>query len=109
MPNVIDYPADGTMLVLLAHEAGDRLTVKDGALHLTVQSEDRTIPAPTAALDDLEDRGWLRVLPDGRTEITDRGKYWLTRWLTKRLGKGRLVKTDGFRVTGTTITGERQG
>lgn len=105
----MNWPADGTMLVLIAHEAGDRLTVRDGALHLTVQSEDRTVPAPTAALDDLEGRGWLAVAADGRTEITERGRYWLTRWLRGRLGNGRLgngrLVLRGARGTGRPIEG----
>ncbi len=100
---MIDFPPDPTMLVLIAHAAGDTFTVRDGHLHLTVQSEDRTIPAPAGALDDLEARGWVEVQTDGTTVLTERGRYWVSRWLVKRLGKGRLVRTEGFRVTGGAV------
>ena len=95
----IEFPSDQVMLMLVAHAAGDTFTVRDGELSITVQSEERTLRAPLTALDDLEGRGWVCVLPDGRTELTDRGRYWCSRWLLARLGKGRLVS----RVTGAKL------
>lgn len=86
----ITYPADPTMLMCVAHAAGDTFVVKDGELHVTVQSEARTIAAPVGALDELEGRGWVEVMQSGETVLTERGVYWTQRWLAARLGKGVL-------------------
>lgn len=96
----IEYPADAVMLMLVAHAAGDRFTVAGGELHVTVGGEGRTMPAPPGALDDLESLGWVEVRPDGATALTERGEYWVQRWLVQRLGKGRLT---GLRVTGRAL------
>lgn len=92
------WPDDKVMLMLVAHAAGDTFTVRGGDLHVTVQSEDRTMPAPPEALDDLERRGWVVVEPDGRTVLTEQGIYAARRWLEQRLGKGALRRIR--RVTG---------
>lgn len=94
----IEFPPDPVMLMLVAHAAGDTFTVRDGELHITVRSESRTMTAPKSALDDLEERRWVRATEGGRTELTESGRYWVRRWLEKRLGKGRLVGLP--RVTG---------
>jgi hypothetical protein len=85
------------MLALLAHEAGDTFVAVAGELYLTVKADDDEsvgvigmITAPAAALDELEARGWLAVLPHEGTAITETGRYWLHKWLVGRLGKGRI-------------------
>lgn len=95
----VNWPADGTMLALLAHEAGDTFTVAEGELRLTVKSDGATMPATEAALDELERRGWVEVLPVDGTAITETGRYWLCKWLTARLGKGRIRRVNNLRVT----------
>ena len=97
----VNWPADGTMLALLAHEAGDTFIVVGGELHLTVKSDGQVMPAPVAALVELERRGWIEVLPseDGGTAITPTGRYWLNKWLVTRLGKGRIRRVNNLRVT----------
>lgn len=87
------------MLALLAHEAGDTFTVVGGELFLTVVSDQTRIPAPDHALDELESRGWVAVLPFEGTEITPTGRYWLKKWLTSRLGNGRIRLASNMRVT----------
>lgn len=87
------------MLALLAHEAGDTFTVANGDLCLTVKSDNTVMPATVAALDELEDRGWIEVLPATGTAITPTGRYWLNKWLVTRLGKGRIKRVNNLRVT----------
>lgn len=96
----MNWPADPVMLMCVAHAAGDVFTVRHHELHITVRSESRTVPAPPAALDELESRGWIEVLPRTGTALTERGTYWTRRWLEQRLGKGRMKKTEKLHVTG---------
>lgn len=96
----MNWPADPVMLMCVAHAAGDKFVARDGELHITVQSEERTIPAPTGALDDLESRGWVELRPGGETVLSEKGAYWTRRWLEKRFGKGRLKQIGQFRTTG---------
>lgn len=80
------YPDDGTMLALLGHALGDTFAVgAGGELILSfVGTNGGSVPAPVEALDDLEARGWIAVRPDGTTAETERGRYWLRRWLAAR-------------------------
>ena len=39
-------------------------------------------PVPGAALDRLEERGWLD-LSTGHPRITEKGRYWLQKWAYK--------------------------
>lgn len=97
----MDWPPDRTMLALVAHAAGDSFAVSEsGELALTVRDESRLMPFAQEALDELERRGWVRVAESGRTEITERGEYWVRRWLEQRMGKGVLRALKSFRVTG---------
>lgn len=86
------YPDDCTMLMLVAHLAGDSFTVgADGELSLTVRSEGTVMRAPAGSLDELlEVRKWIELRADGETVATDAGRYWVTKWLTERCGKGVL-------------------
>jgi Mn-dependent DtxR family transcriptional regulator len=105
----VTFPQDTTMLALVAHAAGDSFAVApDGELALTVRSEERLLPFDPEALDALESRGWVEVTVAGRTVITEKGRYAARRWLEQRLGKGRLARTHGLRVTGV-HTGEVAG
>jgi hypothetical protein len=87
---------DATMLMLVAHVAGDEFTVVDGELHLTIKSEGRTMIAPPGSLDDLESRRWVRTDGEG-TRITFKGRRAVEQWLSARLGPGRIV--ERLRVT----------
>lgn len=77
------YPDDGTMLALLGHALGDTFALDAGGeLVLSfVGTSGKSVPAPVAALDELERRGWIVVRPDGTTAETERGRYWLVRRL----------------------------
>lgn len=80
------FPEDGTMLALLGHALGDTFALgADGELILSfVATNGKSVPAPVEALDELEGRGWIRVRPDGATEETEAGRYWLKKWLASR-------------------------
>lgn len=87
------FPEDGTMLALLGHALGDTFAVgADGELILSfVGTNGNSVPAPVEALDELERRGWIAVRPDGTTVETERGRYWLCRWL-KACKQERVVR-----------------
>lgn len=75
------YPPDSAMALLASIHIGNGVGVDRGEL---------VIPDPTGApvllrhdpadLDALESRGWL-VIGDDAARATDRGVYWLRRWL----------------------------
>lgn len=81
----MNYPKDGTMLLLAALVGRCRLDVIDGDLVLA-NRDGIDCPAPIAALDELEFLGWVEVGDEGATP-TERGIYWLRRWLKARTGR----------------------
>lgn len=85
------YPNDGAMVLLLALQTGERLDVQDGQLALTLTEQNtRIVGMPTDELDALENLGWVTITERG-AEVTESGRYWLHRWMTRRYGGGRLV------------------
>jgi hypothetical protein len=89
----VTYPEAGTMLALLGHALGDTFALgADGELILSfVGTNGNSVPAPVAALDELEGRGWIRVRPDGATAETRAGRYWLCKWL-KRIKREDVIR-----------------
>jgi hypothetical protein len=87
----LDLP-HGYYLLLLAIDLGDTLDVQDGQLALTCDGVDgpQVIPSLPEALDELEQRGWVEITEAGPVS-TERGRYWLGRWMTRRLGRGRIT------------------
>lgn len=86
----MNYPKDGTMLLLAALVGRCRLDVAgDGDLVLA-NRHGVDCPAPVDALDDLEARGWVSISDSGAT-VTERGIYWMRRWLRARTGRDLLV------------------
>jgi hypothetical protein len=96
---------DGDLLLLLALSVGNPIDVIDGEMRLPdPAAPSSSVPVPPGALDRLEDAGMVAIEEAGAVP-TDRGKYWLDRWLTKKVGvrKGRFVVT-GVRPTGVNPT-----
>jgi hypothetical protein len=87
----LDLPSSHYLL-LLAIDLGDTLDVQDGQLTLTCEGVDgpQVIPSLPEALDALESQGWVEITEAGPVS-TERGRYWLARWMTKRRGKGRIT------------------
>jgi hypothetical protein len=87
----LDLP-HGYHLLLLAIDLGDQLDVCDGQLALTCDGVDgpQVIPSLPEALDALEQLGWVEITEAGPVS-TERGRYWLSRWMTRRLGRGRIT------------------
>jgi hypothetical protein len=87
----LDLP-HGYYLLLLAIDLGDQLDVQDGQLALTCDGVEgpQVIPSLPEALDALEIRGWVEITEGGPVS-TERGRYWLSRWMGKRLGRGRIT------------------
>lgn len=86
---------DGAMLLLLAISVGNDIDVRDGKMVLPDPTDpSRTVPVSPDSLDALEAAGMIRVEENGAVP-TDGGRYWLERWLNKKVGvkKGRFVVT----------------
>lgn len=77
------FPSDATMLMLLSIWRGQPLDAVAGELRLTLPAGD-SLPAPQESLDHLESVGWVEITEAGEVAATDRGKYALDRWFTKR-------------------------
>jgi hypothetical protein len=79
-------------LLLLAIDLGDQLDVYQGQLALTCDGVEgpQVIPSLPEALDALEGLGWVEITETGPVS-TERGRYWLARWMTRRLGRGRIT------------------
>jgi hypothetical protein len=87
----LDLPSSHYLL-LLAIDLGDQLDVCDGQLALTCEGVEgpQVIPSLPEALDALESRGWVEITEAGPVS-TERGRYWMSRWMTRRLGRGRIT------------------
>lgn len=93
MPETVTLPlpSDATMAALLALATGLEIV-----LHPTT-GEVRVVLEPGLAcvvegehLDALFARGWIEADDDAMTlTTTDRGAYWLARWIKKQPRKGR--------------------
>ena len=89
------FPTDRTMLSLAALDnASEGKSTPDGRQFARVQVSDGRLHlweiAP-AELDELERQGWVELVPpaDGdeddtaKVQVTDRGRYALTKWVRK--------------------------
>lgn len=82
---------DGDMLLLLALEVGSSIHVIEDEMRLP----NPAIPGawmaiPPGALDRLEEAGLVAIGSIG-VLLTERGRYWLGKWMTRHLGRGRFV------------------
>jgi hypothetical protein len=88
---VIDYPPTDVMvdLLLLDNSTSGGFT-HDGRLAV------RTAKGPAvidpASLDVLSERGWLEYVGTDSVKVTERGRYWLTRWVKAHRGTLRGAK-----------------
>jgi hypothetical protein len=84
--------SDGDMLLLLATSLGNAPDVFAGELALPDPANPgAVVPVPTDALDRLEGTGLVEITEAG-ARVTDRGGYWLQRWMTRKFKvKGLLV------------------
>ena len=87
------YPSTHAMMVLGGVWLGSTVAIKNQGIMLHVEGP-RTaadVPVPDAVLDELEDRGWLEIIPDaeGMLRATEKGAYHARAWLEKRLGKAK--------------------
>ena len=89
---------DSAMLVLMALATGEQVRpAADGeALELTV--ENGAVPADRETFDRLEELAWVVIGPDG-VRVTERGNYWLQKWLRK-LG---VRMTPGTRIAAKVV------
>ncbi len=83
-------PTDLSMLFALGLHLGDGVTVEEGQLFLVVAGAGKQ-PVPAETLDDLESREWIDTATEPPT-VTERGRYWVERWMRAKFGKGRLVR-----------------
>lgn len=77
------FPPDGTMLVLLSLWVDEGFLVIEGELHLSMP-DGPAQQVEQKSLDHLEAVGWLAINDDGTVAVTDKGKYALDRWVTKK-------------------------
>ena len=88
---------DGAYLLLLAMSVGEQVTVHDDRVVIPdPTTSGRFLAVGESDLDDLEAHGLLTSIGPGTEEgpvVTDRGRYWLKRWVTARF------KVKGFEVT----------
>lgn len=83
---------DGDMLLLLALEVGNAIHVNGGEMRLPDPARPgESMPVPAGALDRLEGSGLVAIEESGAVP-TDKGRYWLKKWMVRHLGRGRFVK-----------------
>lgn len=82
-PGPVDEAHDLRFLLLLALDVGCGWSTAGGRLTLRVGGEDR--PVPDGTLDEVEGLGWLDLAGE-KPRLTDRGRYWLKRWVERNVG-----------------------
>lgn len=95
---------DDAWLALFALLAGDEVTAVDGQL-CAVLTDAAGVPVHMPALADgvldrVEDAGFVEHAPDGTLALTDRGRYWVRKWLKRavRLSRRGMGVLDATRA-----------
>ena len=89
--------SDGDFLLALATSLGNAPDVFEGELALPDPAHPgQTVPVPVGSLDRLEAAGFVEIVESG-AKVTERGEYWLRRWVAKKFKVRNVVLT---RVTG---------
>lgn len=84
--------SDGDTLLLLALEVGNSINLIEGEMHLPHPAlPGAWMAIPPGALDRLENAGLVAIGEVGAIP-TERGRYWLGKWMNRYLGRGRIVK-----------------
>lgn len=86
---------DGAYLVLLGVAAGHRLTVHDDKVVIADPvNAGQFLPVGEADLDNLEAAGLIATTGEGTDAgpvITEKGEYWLRRWVTAKFKVKRFA------------------
>jgi hypothetical protein len=78
------YPPDSAMALLVSIRTGNGCGVHDGHLaHPDPIHAGRVLLHDSDDLDELERRGWIAIDASGAT-VTERGAYWLRKWLATK-------------------------
>ena len=85
--------SDGDMLLLLATSLGNAPDVYGGELALPDPANPgAVVPVQVEALDRLEGAGLVEIAEAG-ARVTDRGDYWLQRWMRRKFKAKNVVLT----------------
>jgi hypothetical protein len=77
---VIDYPHFDVMVDLLLLDNSEHGGIThDGRIAVRTTAGPAVIGPASLGL--LAERGWLEYVGDGSVKVTEKGRYWLTRWV----------------------------